>query len=127
MSGLVGTGHRVWSGLYLVVSTFGFIALMGLCEAFYIIPYGIKQWWYKGLILIACMALSVLVFGGSLIGLWHLWETKKHNKDDINFDVDETPALHSKSSTEGPVTNRTRLTYGVRPDFKGTTKSVQVI
>ncbi|XP_062095674.1 ferric reduction oxidase 6-like [Humulus lupulus] len=124
MSGLVGTGHKVWSGLYLVSSTIGFIILMVWLQIFYINPYGISTWWYKGLLIMACMALSILIFGGSVIGLWRLWETRILEKEGygdgvIKFDKkqhNENTTL-KESSVKSP-TKSTLLKYGTRPDFE---------
>lgn len=124
MSGLVGTGHKVWSGLYIISSTLGLIILMALLEIFYINPYGITTWWYKGLLLIACMTVSIVVFGGAVVGFWHLWETRMSERDgyeDDTIKVDTTQ--HNETLTEkgslGVTTSSTRIKYGARPDFKG--------
>ncbi|GMN59479.1 hypothetical protein TIFTF001_028563 [Ficus carica] len=123
MSGLVGTGHKVWSGLYIISSTLGLIILMALLEIFYINPYGITTWWYKGLLLIACMTVSIVVFGGAVVGFWHLWETRMSERDgyeDDTIKVDTTQ--HNETLTEkgflGVTTSSTRIKYGARPDFK---------
>lgn len=125
MSGLVGTGHKVWSGLYLFSSTVGFIILMVLLQVFYISPYQISTWWYKGFLLIACMAVSILIFGGAVIGLWHLWETRiveREGYDDDGITVDKTnhnENLTPKDSSLKHPSKSTLVKYGVRPEFKG--------
>ena len=124
MSGLVGTGHKVWSGLYLISSTVGFILLLGLLNMFYINPQGITEWWYKGLLLMACMTASILIFGGAVIGLWHLWETRiseRERDEDDAIKVEKKTheeTLTRKDSPASPV-DSTHVNYGARPDFKG--------
>ncbi|XP_071699082.1 ferric reduction oxidase 6-like [Rutidosis leptorrhynchoides] len=76
MSSLVGTGHIIWSGAYMVVSTIGLVLLVAYLNIFYINPYNITHWWYKGILFIICMAASVILFGGLVIVLWHLWDIK---------------------------------------------------
>ncbi|CAM8904071.1 unnamed protein product [Rhodiola kirilowii] len=53
ISGLVGTGDNVWSGLYIISSIVGFIVLLGLLDVYYINPFHVTTWWYKGLLFIA--------------------------------------------------------------------------
>ncbi|KAJ4717668.1 Ferric reduction oxidase [Melia azedarach] len=91
MSVFVGTGHNIWSGLYVISSTIGFIILVALVNIVYLNPSNISSWWYKGLLLLACMVAGVLIFGGTVIGLWHLWERKccareERKNDDIKVD-----------------------------------------
>ncbi|PON78701.1 Cytochrome b245, heavy chain [Trema orientale] len=124
MSGLVGTGHKLWSGLYLISSTLGFIILMVLLQVFYISPYGISKWWYRGLLLMACMTLSILIFGGAVVGLWHLWETRlleSKGYEDDGIKVDKAHhnenATPKDSSLKNP-SKSTLIKYGARPDFK---------
>ncbi|KAF3440643.1 hypothetical protein FNV43_RR18927 [Rhamnella rubrinervis] len=123
MSVLVGTGHKVWSGLYIISSTVGFIILMGLLDIFYINPYSIHSWWYKGLLFMVCMAASIVIFGGFVIALWHLWEKRTSAEEEceegmINVDQaqhDET-VTHKNLRVENPA-NCTTIQYGSRPDF----------
>lgn len=123
MSGLVGTGHKVWSGLYIISSTLGLIILMALLEIFYINPYGITKWWYKGLLLIGCMTVSILVFGGAVVGLWHLWETRVSERegydDTIEVDTTKYNETLTRKDSLGVPTNSTHIKYGTRPDFNG--------
>ncbi|KAK8987158.1 hypothetical protein V6N11_055470 [Hibiscus sabdariffa] len=119
MSPLVGTGNNVWSGLYVFISTVGFIVLMALLRIFYIKPYDVSTWWYLGLLLIVCMVASVVIFGGVVIGLWHLWEKKvtaKVEEEDNDKTKDETVA--NKYSSQKNVESSTIVQYGTRPDFK---------
>ncbi|TMW94481.1 hypothetical protein EJD97_010207 [Solanum chilense] len=122
MSGLVGTGHVVWSGLYVIVSTIGFVITVALLDIFYINPFNITYWWYKGLLLIGCMTASILIFGGFVIALWHLWERKTSSKEepqDATKKVDilqqNEASLHSNFGEARYVNN---IRYGQRPDFQ---------
>ncbi|KAK8662325.1 hypothetical protein V6N13_091906 [Hibiscus sabdariffa] len=125
MSPLVGTGNNVWSGLYVIISTVGFIVLMALLRIFYIIPYDVSTWWYLGLLFILCMVASVVIFGGIVIGLWHLWERKVSAKveDQYNGSIKaESPqsngTVTDKDSTPNNLESSTIIQYGSRPDFK---------
>uniref|UniRef100_A0A0V0INR2 ferric-chelate reductase (NADH) n=1 Tax=Solanum chacoense TaxID=4108 RepID=A0A0V0INR2_SOLCH len=122
MSGLVGTGHVVWSGLYVIVSTIGFVITVALLDIFYINPFDITYWWYKGLLLIGCMTASILIFGGLVIALWHLWERKTSSKEepqDATKKVDilqqNEASLHRNFGEARYVNN---IRYGQRPDFQ---------
>ncbi|XP_071699083.1 ferric reduction oxidase 6-like [Rutidosis leptorrhynchoides] len=44
MSSLVGMGHIIWSGAYMVVSTIGLVVLIAYLNIFYINPYNITHW-----------------------------------------------------------------------------------
>lgn len=124
MSSLAGTGNVVWSGLYVVVSTIGLVITVALFDILYINPHNIYYWWYKGLLLIGCMAASVVIFGGLVIALWHLWERKtslKEEPEDSTKKVDNLQqnieaSLH-KNLEEARSVNTIR--YGERPDFQG--------
>ena len=74
MSVLVGTGDNFWSGLYVISSTVGFVILLALLYVYYIAPFHIETWWYKGLLYLICMVASVVIFGGSVVAMWHIWE-----------------------------------------------------
>lgn len=122
MSVLVGTGNIVWSGMYLVVSTIGLVVLVGLLNYFYINPYQITHWSYKGLLLLACMIASVVVFGGLTIGLWHLWEGRTSAEEEAN-DTEKiglvqgnAPFMRKKSGQQHYINT---IQYGQRPDFGG--------
>ena len=125
MSVVVGKGDKVWSGLYIISSTVGFIILVALLDIFYINPYSIQSWWYKGLLFVACMAASIVIFGGFVIALWHLWEKRtaaEEGCEDGLINVDR--AQHEETVTqqylhvEKPA-NCTSIQYGSRPDFAG--------
>ncbi|XP_016470645.2 ferric reduction oxidase 6-like isoform X1 [Nicotiana tabacum] len=123
MSSLIGTGNVVWSGLYVIVSTIGLVITVALLDILYINPYNVTYWWYKGLLLIGCMAASVVIFGGLVIALWHLWERKtslKEEPEDSTKKVDNLQqnieaSLH-KNLEEARSVNTIR--YGERPDFQ---------
>lgn len=128
MSVLVGTGDNVWSGLYLIIPTLGFFVLMVLLRIFYINPYHVDAWWYQGLLFIACMVASVVIFGGLVVGFWNLWDKKvsakdEHEKNDRtkveSVESNETVALADKGSTRQNLESSTIINYGSRPDFEG--------
>ncbi|KAM3290889.1 ferric reduction oxidase 7, chloroplastic [Capsicum chacoense] len=123
MSGLVGTGNIVWSGLYVVVSTIGLVITTASLNIFYVNPFNVYYWWYKGLLLIGCMAASILIFGGLVIALWHLWERKTSSKEEPEDDTKKVDILQHqneaslpKSFGEARFVNNIR--YGQRPDFQ---------
>ncbi|KAI3770748.1 hypothetical protein L6452_01891 [Arctium lappa] len=121
MSSLVGTGNIIWSGAYVVISTIGLVVSVALLNIFYINPYNITDWWYKGLLFTICMAASVVLFGGFVIGLWHLWDTKtsvqKNSEGQKNLGGLQNDGynVHKNASQEDFI-NITK--YGQRPDFK---------
>ncbi|XP_059648339.1 ferric reduction oxidase 7, chloroplastic-like [Cornus florida] len=123
MSVLVGTGNIIWSGIYVMVSTIGLVICVWLLDIYYINPFGISYWWYKGLLFIACMTASVVIFGGFVIGLWHIYERKTSEKevwadDSQNADIVpyNEPRAHKESSQENFSSSST-IQYGRRPDF----------
>ncbi|TQD96059.1 hypothetical protein C1H46_018401 [Malus baccata] len=130
MSVLVGTGHNVWSGLYIISSTVGFVILMGLLDIFYINPFRISSWWYKGLLFIACMVFSVFIFGGLVVGLWHLWErriSEKEQFEDAKLNADKAghgETVAHKDSHQKVLAKLTGIRYGARPNFKEIFESV---
>lgn len=126
ISGLVGTGNITWSGLYIIVSTIGLIVSMGFLQIFYINAFGISSWWYKGLLFVACMVGSPIIFGGVVVGLWHMWERKTSAKDldeddgqNNGITQDNEPRARTESS-ENYVATSSTIFYGRRPDFEGT-------
>ncbi|CAH1444139.1 unnamed protein product [Lactuca virosa] len=123
MSSLVGTGSIIWSGAYVVVSTLGFIVLLAMLDIFYINPYKISYWWYKGLLFIICMCASIILFGGFVIGLWHLWDKKTSVEKNKNTEDEKKigglqyyESNADKNSSQGDFVNS--IKYGQRPDFK---------
>ncbi|KAF8013712.1 hypothetical protein BT93_I1545 [Corymbia citriodora subsp. variegata] len=125
MSVLVGTGNRVWSGVYVISSVVGFAILMALLDIFYINPLNIVSWWYKGLLFVGCMFASVIIFGGPVIYLWHLWEKRIQNMEE-SADARKDDVLQHSASVNLTQDNLVpkdhaisrRMYYGARPNFK---------
>ncbi|XP_037491677.1 ferric reduction oxidase 6-like [Jatropha curcas] len=82
ISALVSTGNKTWFGAYVISSTVGLVLLTTLLNVFYITPFNITNWWHQGLLLLACMVGGVVIFGGAVVALWHIWE--KRNLVKIN-------------------------------------------
>ncbi|RDX94887.1 Ferric reduction oxidase 7, chloroplastic [Mucuna pruriens] len=123
MSVLVGTGDNFWSGLYVISSTLGFVLLLGLLYVYYISPFGIEKWWYRGLLFVICMVASVVIFGGLVVGLWHIWEKQSYLKDksnNIKVDnkIQQNGSLAPKDPSQDSIAKSTVTRYGSRPDFK---------
>ena len=128
MSVLVGTGDNVWSGLYVISSTVGLVILVSLMDFYYINPFNIKKWWYKGLLFFLCMVASVVLFGGLVVCLWSLWEehisskrTTHNNVNDIEKVGEDIPkdTLAQKDLNPKAFANSTTIEYGTRPNFDG--------
>lgn len=122
MSVLVGTGNIVWSGIYVIVSTIGLVISVALINVYYIHPFNITYWWYKALLLIACMAASVLIFGGLVIGLWYLWERKVSGREESEDDETTGSMQHNEPKMDKDSHNKcfsSTILYGQRPDFEG--------
>lgn len=123
MSVLVGTGHVLWSGLYVIVSTLGLVITVYLLNFLYIKPYNIYYWWYKGLLLVACMTISVVLFGGIVIGLWHIWERKTSYNEECENSSKTSSIVHPKETRIHKKTGQEQylniIRYGQRPDFSG--------
>ncbi|KNA10876.1 hypothetical protein SOVF_140320 [Spinacia oleracea] len=124
ISVLVGTGDNIWSGIYIIASSIGFMVFLALLDALYINPYGIYAWWYKGLLVVICMLAGVFIFGGLAVALWHLWERRMLASEGKECDTNiSNMALHDvavehKNSNQEYLVNSTTLRYGCRPDFK---------
>nr|XP_043620548.1 ferric reduction oxidase 7, chloroplastic-like [Erigeron canadensis] len=121
MCSLVGTGSIGWSGAYMVVSTIGLVVLVALLDIFYINPYNITHWAYKGILFITCMAASVVLFGGFVIVLWHLWDTKTSAGKNTDAEKTISDLQQDKfSAYKNPSTERFLHTikYGQRPNLK---------
>lgn len=120
MSVLVGTGNIIWSGMYVIVSTVGLVVLVGLLDMFYINPFHITYWWYKGLLLVACMIASILLFGGLVIVLWRLWD-RKTSVEEQTKDAEKIGAVqqngHAMHKNVGQKKYVSSILYGQRPDF----------
>lgn len=123
MSGLVGTGNNFWSGLYVISSTLGFVILLALLNIYYINPVGLVIWWYKGLLLVVCMVAGVVIFGGIVVGFWHMWEKQSSLKDksnNIKVDkIEQNGSVDHKDLSQYNIAKLTTIQYGSRPDFKG--------
>lgn len=122
MSVLVGTGNKVWSGTYIVVPILGFILSLGLLDSCYLNPYDVTYWWYRGLLLVICMAVSVVVFGGLVIALWRAWEKRSlSSEEDPEDDSEEASSMLQNGAMPDKdlYHDFTSISYGRRPDFKG--------
>ncbi|KAK1386299.1 ferric reduction oxidase 7, chloroplastic-like [Heracleum sosnowskyi] len=121
MSVLVGTGHIIWSGIYVLVPTIGLAITLGLLNIFYINPSGITYWWYKGLLFIACMVASVVIFGGLVIGLWNYWDRKAPKaevSEDFEKEITRSPQTENDENTRNHENFTSTIRYGERPDFR---------
>ncbi|XP_076951073.1 ferric reduction oxidase 7, chloroplastic-like [Bidens hawaiensis] len=118
MSRIVGTGNIMWAGAYMVVPAIGLFVSLTLLNVLYLIPYNVSYRWYKGLLLLICMATSVIIFGGLVIGLWSRKTSSNENSQDekkiIGIQHNE-PTSHKTSLDESFVKT---ITYGQRPDMK---------
>ncbi|KAL5140695.1 Ferric reduction oxidase 6 [Glycine soja] len=123
MSVLVGTGDNFWSGLYVISSTVGFVILLALLYVYYVTPFHIETWWYRGLLYVICMVASVVIFGGSVVAMWHIWEKQNSLKDksnDTKVDkIHQNGSLATKDqSQDSSIAKSTVIHYGSRPNFK---------
>ncbi|KAF6175453.1 hypothetical protein GIB67_035875 [Kingdonia uniflora] len=119
MSGLVGTGDNMWSGVYVILSTIGFIIFLGLMDLFYITPFGISTWWFKALLFIVCMALGVLIFGGLVVLSWHLSERRISSDEKPSENNEESETVqYSDNPYQASLATSTTTRYGCRPDFR---------
>ncbi|KAK6945682.1 Ferric reductase transmembrane component-like domain, partial [Dillenia turbinata] len=122
MSVLVGTGSNIWSGAYVVFSTIGFVIFVSLLEIYYINILGITSWWYKGLLFFACILASIFVFGGLVIVLWNLWETRISTMEEPEEDrkaaeLQHNESITSKGTSQENIVTSNSIQYGRRPDF----------
>ncbi|GMH23859.1 hypothetical protein Nepgr_025702 [Nepenthes gracilis] len=124
MSVLVGTGDKLWSGIYVVSSTVGFVVILGLLHVFYIIPSDVSSWWYKGLLLVTCMVASVITVGGSVATIWHLWEVNILASEEHEYDRKNSNGIHQAEPVKHENLNQnnhassSKIRYGCRPDFR---------
>lgn len=124
ISVLVGTGDNIWTGIYIVASSIGFLTFLALLDVLYINPYNITIWWYKGLLVVVCMLAGVVIFGGVAVAFWHQWERRMLASESNNYDTKKSNrALHDvavehKNSNQEYLVNSSTLRYGCRPDFK---------
>lgn len=121
MSGLVGTGDNIWSGIYVIVSTIGFLILLALAEKFYIKPSGIFFGWITGLIFVACMTASVITFGALVVILWHLWEIRGLDSEKLTHAESEEHDNPMTDTAANQITlgSLSSIQYGCRPNFGG--------
>ncbi|EHA8589333.1 putative Ferric reduction oxidase 6 [Cocos nucifera] len=124
MSSLVGTGNNIWSGIYVVASTLGFILLFGIVEVYYIKPFGISAWWYRGLLFTLCMVAGVIFIGGIVVYFWNQWEKRSSCNEKWTVDAEKSklvhcgePILHNEMSMTSLSSLQTTR-YGCRPDFQ---------
>lgn len=123
MSCLVGTGNNVWSGIYFAASTLGFIASFALLEVYYITPFKVTTWWYKGLLFTICMVFSVVVLGGLVIFFWHRWEKRCSSNEKWTVGEKISSVPYSGTVFDEPkkanLASFQTIQYGHRPDFEG--------
>lgn len=130
MSTLVGRGNKIWAGSYVIISTIGFVICLALLDIWYINPYGISYWWYKGLLFLGCMVISVITFGGLVIIFWHLCERRASSKDESERVKEGIEIVqHNESVTNESLTQETLCSpsiihYGYRPDFTGISQAL---
>ncbi|KAK0588993.1 hypothetical protein LWI29_008213 [Acer saccharum] len=128
LSGLVGAGNNIiLPGIYLITTTIGFLILVGSLNTFYINTNNIPIGWFHGILYLACMAASVFIFGGSVIGLWHLWESKFSQ---MSCDQDlcqhyNEPEIETRKDLCEYLASSTTIQYGIRPNFKDILESIQ--
>ncbi|TXG53532.1 hypothetical protein EZV62_018788 [Acer yangbiense] len=128
LSGLVGAGNNIiWPGIYLITTTIGFLILVGSLNTFYINPNTIPIGWFHGILYLSCMVASVFIFGGSVIGLWHLWESKFSQ---MSYDQDlcqhyNEPETETRKDLCEYLASSTTIQYGIRPNFKDILESIQ--
>ncbi|XP_057543027.1 ferric reduction oxidase 7, chloroplastic-like [Amaranthus tricolor] len=124
ISVLVGTGDTIWSGLYIVASSIGFLILLALVDLLYINPKGIVTWWYKGFLVVVCMLAGVAIFGGLTVALWHRWERRMLASESHDYDSKKTNkslnnvVVEHKNSSQQYLVNSSTLRYGCRPNFE---------
>ncbi|KAE8007847.1 hypothetical protein FH972_004410 [Carpinus fangiana] len=123
MSVLVGTGNKIWVGSYVILSTIGFVISLGLLDICYINPFSISYWWYKGLLFVACMVISIFIFGGLVVGLWCLWEKRTIAREEVKEDGEKIDMMQHNAATDKNLCQETlansySVRYGCRPDFR---------
>lgn len=129
MSVLVGTGNKIWSGLYVIIPSIGLVICVGLLDIFYINPYSVSYWWYLGLLFVFCMVATVLVFGGFVAGLWYVLEERNSDTNDSGEDGNYINVSRLKEPVpykELLCQENIDIQYGRRPCFKGTQHSYLV-
>lgn len=124
MSSLVGTGHNIWSGIYVVVSTLGFILFYGMVEVYYIKPFGVYAWWYRGLLLTLCMVAGVVFLGGIVVYFWNQWEKRRSCDEKWTIDAEKSNLVQHREPIPTSDIGQTSLSnfqttrYACRPNFQ---------
>ncbi|KAG0480586.1 hypothetical protein HPP92_011444 [Vanilla planifolia] len=124
MSCLVGTGHIAWAGAYVLASTTGFILFYALLELYYLTPFQVVTWWYRGLLFTICMVSSVVILGGMVIFFWDKWEKRRQKYERLMENKDERKSTVNKTISTTPDFSKEDLSsvqtvhYGSRPDFR---------
>ncbi|KAL5704777.1 ferric-chelate reductase (NADH) [Ranunculus cassubicifolius] len=125
ISGLVGTGDNIWSGIYVVFSSIGFIIFMALVDKYYIKPFGIKFGWLTGLLFVVCMVASVFTFGALVVLLWHLWEKRESSYEKCEgYDNKNEEVKVDEPMTLTALDSLSTIQYGCRPNFQEIFSSV---
>jgi len=119
MSVLVGTGNKIWSGAYVIVSILGFLIIWALLNVCYLNPYDISKWWYRGILFLGCMVISVVIFGGGVIFFWHRSENVTPAGEEDREESGRIGYMLDQETTRYKLHENTNVFYGQRPDFKG--------
>ena len=118
MSTLVGTGDKNWSSVYVSLSIIGFLVILGLVDEYIVTPYDLSNEWYIGLVLLACVAASVVVFGGLVAILWRFSDEKTTSVlEERDFNRGGSVRILQQHNLDGNKTVNVR--YGCRPNFQG--------
>ncbi|KAF8018767.1 hypothetical protein BT93_H3617 [Corymbia citriodora subsp. variegata] len=118
MSVLVGTGNKIWSGAYVVISILGFLITLALLDACYLNPYSISKWWYRGILFVGCMFVSVIIFGGGVVYFWHRSENVTPAGEEDREESERIGYMLDQETTQYKLCENTSVSYGQRPDFK---------
>ncbi|KAF5184754.1 Ferric reduction oxidase [Thalictrum thalictroides] len=124
ISGLVGTGNNIWSGIYVIFSTIGFIILLAIVDLFYVKPFGISSGWLTGLLFVICMIGSVVTFGALVVVLWYLWERRDSNyekcmeNDSKSGEVQSDESMMHTAAVTTTLGSLSTVQYGRRPNFR---------
>ncbi|XP_065869668.1 ferric reduction oxidase 6-like [Euphorbia lathyris] len=120
ISVLASTGNKTWFAAYVISSSVGLIVLISIVNLLYIKPSEIVNWWFQGLLLVACMVASVLLFGGAAIRLWHTSNSHKdtHIQQIIDEESTQLSTDHKMDSFLNYFGSSTIIHYASRPNFK---------
>ncbi|KAL3702126.1 hypothetical protein R1sor_020148 [Riccia sorocarpa] len=131
MSHLAGSGNILWTGAGITASVLGYIVLSGLVGYFYLLPtdkgsYQVVPWWIRGLMIIGEMVAGVVVFGGSVILIWHHFggpsrsvgsrTGEKESLTEPLLNSENLENCHSITAIQRLV-HRSNTVYGLRPDL----------